>query len=228
MLEWYVKFVTDNEIPARITLMVVSSAITTIAMLIALFKEDIRNLFVHPKVELSKTNSLRETTAKTGSGVIEAVEYSYKVNVTNSGRVPVNKAEVYLDKLTKWRLDSTNHEEIETDGVPLKWNNSDINQIMIPSSSRKSITLFKILPPDQTTTPDASSKKTNSQPRIKIGDNTYDVEVTSTEWAAIFSIYSENAKTVSLHLRIKWNGKWHARLAELNKDCSVTEGAANE
>lgn len=48
----------------RITVMVLSSLITVLAMIVALFKEDIRGFFIRQKLNVSHGNKLKESTQK--------------------------------------------------------------------------------------------------------------------------------------------------------------------
>ena len=60
----------------------------------------------------------------------------------NIGNIPAKEVEIYLNSLTCKKSASQNHEEIEVDGVPLMWLNSDSKQIMIPRNSKKSWFIF--------------------------------------------------------------------------------------
>ncbi|WP_445404063.1 hypothetical protein [Acinetobacter vivianii] len=221
----YLDGITNNEAFMRITVMVISSIITVFAMLVALFKEDIRGVFVRPKLTISKENKLKELTQKTENN-IEAIDYFYKIFIQNVGNIPAKEVEIYLNSLTCKKSASQYHEEIEVDGVPLTWLNSDSKQIMIPRNSKKSLTLFKILPPNEVSTPDQSSSILN-KPKLKIGTNEYCVDNELSDWVMSFAIYSDNAKPISIQLKIKWNGKWESRLTEMHQHVSIEEEIKN-
>lgn len=217
------KYVNANEPFVRIALMLVSTVITATAMFVALFKEDIRGIFVRPKLQISKVNKLEETTRKVSKGALEAIEYFYKIRVSNMGSVPANKVEAYLESLSIKKEGSHLPNEIETDGIPLKWASS-INQIMIPINTTKSLVLFKLFPSESESTPDQQSAgTTKTGARILIGENVYPVDQTRSEWYLVFGIYSENTKPTKIILKIQWNGSWHARLTEMSAACLVQE-----
>lgn len=219
----YKKTITDDEPFMRITVMIVSSFITVLAMIVALFKEDIRGFFVRPKLNLSKDNKLNESTQKLGLNNIEAINYFYKAYVNNSGNVPAKEVEVYLNNLKYKKNGHQNYMDIEVDGIALTWKNSESKQIMIPRNSKKSLTLFKIIPPSEVSTPDQPPSNSSNQPKLQIGTNEYSVELESAEWLMLFSIYSDNAKPLHISLAINWNGRWESRLTEMNTHLSVTE-----
>lgn len=219
----YKKGIVDDEPFMRITVMIISSLITVLAMIVALFKEDIRGLFVRPKLNLSKENNLKENTHQAGKNNIEAINYYYKILVHNVGNIPAKEVEIYLNHLKYKKNDSQIFKEIEVDGIPLLWQNSESKQIMIPRNSKKSLTLFDILPPSEVSTPDQVPSNMSNQPKFKIGKNEYCVDGEISEWIMSFSIYSDNAKPISIQLSIQWNGKWESRLTEMNEIFSTKE-----
>ena len=222
----YKKGIADDEPFLRITVMVLSSLITVLAMIVALFKEDIRGFFIRPKLNVSHGNKLKESTQKVNTS-IEAIDYFYKIHVQNIGNIPAKEVEIYLNSLTCKKSASQNHEEIEVDGVPLMWLNSDSKQIMIPRNSKKSLTLFQIFPPSEVSTPDQLPSNLSNKPKIKIGKNEYCADDDLSEWVMSFAIYSDNAKPLNIELSIKWNGKWESRLTEMNQNFSIKEEVKN-
>jgi len=218
-----VAYVDTHEPFVRIWIMVVSSILTVVAMGVALFKEDIRGCFVKPLITISENNKLEETTRKTANGVIEAVEYFYKIRVSNIGNLAANKIEVYLESLLCKRDDINEASDIETDGIPLKWSSSDLTQIMIPVHSTKSIVLFKLLPQEMESTPDQKQAKNIGKTRLIIGEKIYPIDPVKCIWNLSYSIYSDNLKPTRIKITLEWNGSWHPRLTEMSKVFSVTE-----
>ncbi|MFN3075187.1 hypothetical protein ACK1JC_16555 [Acinetobacter sp. TY2] len=221
--EKYEKAIELNEPFMRITVMIFSSIITVFAMIVALFKEDIRGFVVRPRLHLNKENKLNELTKTTAQSTIEAVEYFYKTFVNNIGNIPAKEVEVYLTNLKYKKISAQTYKEIEVDGIPLTWKDSESKQIMIPRNSKKSLTLFKIIPPSEVSTPDQPPSDASNQPRLQIGTKLYNVDPDMGEWIIVFSIYSDNAKPLTIKLTIKWDGKWELRLTEMSANLSVTE-----
>jgi hypothetical protein len=221
--EQYKSSIKEDEAFMRITIMVLSSLVTVLAMIVALFKEDIRGIFIKPKLDLNKENKLNEVTQRTGQNNVEAMSYHYTTFVHNTGNIPAKEVEVYLTSLKHKKNSEQNYKEIEIDSIPLTWKNSESKQIMIPRNSRKSLILFQILPPSDVSTPDQPPPNASNQSQIQIGTNKYSVDVENAEWNVLFSIYADNAKPINIRLTISWNGKWESRLTEMNTQISVKE-----
>ena len=221
--EQYKSSIKEDEAFMRITIMVLSSLVTVLAMIVALFKEDIRGIFIKPKLDLNKENKLNDVTQRTGQNNVEAMSYHYTTFVHNTGNIPAKEVEVYLTSLKHKKNSEQNYKEIEIDSIPLTWKNSESKQIMIPRNSRKSLILFQILPPSDVSTPDQPPPNASNQSQIQIGTNKYSVDVENAEWNVLFSIYADNAKPINIRLTISWNGKWESRLTEMNTQISVKE-----
>ena len=221
--EQYKSSIKEDEAFMRITIMVLSSLVTVLAMIVALFKEDIRGIFIKPKLDLNKENKLNEVTQRTGQNNVEAMSYHYTTFVHNTGNIPAKEVEVYLTSLKHKKNSEQNYKEIEIDSIPLTWKNSESKQIMIPRNSRKSLILFQILPPSDVSTPDQPPPNASNQSQIQIGTNKYSVDVENAEWNVLFSIYADNAKPINIRLTISWNGKCESRLTEMNTQISVKE-----
>lgn len=221
--EQYKSSIKEDEAFMRITIVVLSSLVTVLAMIVALFKEDIRGIFIKPKLDLNKENKLNEVTQRTGQNNVEAMSYHYTTFVHNTGNIPAKEVEVYLTSLKHKKNSEQNYKEIEIDSIPLTWKNSESKQIMIPRNSRKSLILFQILPPSDVSTPDQPPPNASNQSQIQIGTNKYSVDVENAEWNVLFSIYADNAKPINIRLTISWNGKWESRLTEMNTQISVKE-----
>lgn len=228
--EGYKTLIKENEPLMRITVMIFSSVVTVLAMVVALFKEDIRGFFVRPKLSVGKDNKLNEEKQKVdGQNTIEALYYYYKVFISNMGNIPAKEVEVHLTSLRYKKGSEQSHREIEIDVVPLLWktSDSDSGQIIIPRNSKKSLTLFKLLPPSQTSTPDQPLPSTPNSTRIQIGKNEYCVDKEPGEWFIVFSIYSDNAKPLDIEITISWNGKWEPRLSEMSTHLQLQEEIKN-
>nr|WP_314370514.1 hypothetical protein [uncultured Acinetobacter sp.] len=221
--EQYKSSIKEDEAFMRITIMVISSLVTVLAMIVALFKEDIRGLFIKPKLDLSKDNKLNEVTQRLGQNNVEAMNYHYTTYVQNTGNIPAKEVEVYLTSLKHKKNNEQSYKDIEIDSIPLTWKNSESKQIMIPRNSRKSLILFQVLPPSNVSTPDQPPPNASNQSQIQIGTNKYSVDVETGEWDVVFSIYADNAKPINIHLTINWNGTWESRLTEMNTHLSVKE-----
>lgn len=221
--EQYKSSIKEDEAFMRITIMIISSLVTVLAMIVALFKEDIRGLFIKPKLDLNKENKLNEVTQRTGQNNVEAMNYHYTTFVQNTGNIPAKEVEVYLTSLKHKKNSEQHYKDIEIDSIPLTWKNSESKQIMIPRNSRKSLILFQILPPSDVSTPDQPPPNASNQSQIQIGTNKYSVDIENADWDVLFSIYADNAKPINIRLTISWNGKWESRLTEMNTHLSVKE-----
>lgn len=205
----------------RLLFSIFSAIITFFAVLVALFKEDLRELWKRPVIQfctpdeitIEDLNSSLES--ETASDIPVAKRYYSRIEVKNIGNMPALNAEIYLDKLEYIPKDSTIPQNIECSGSALSWIGSESHTIIIPPGGKKLIKIVEISAPEKISTPE--SEKLNKPPLLSIGEIENSKENAKGKWTATFSLYAQNHKPIRFTVEIEWNGVWKTRLAEFKK-----------
>jgi len=204
----YLKFITAA----------ISAFLTFLAILVALFKDDLREIWKRPKIEFSfpeiKTIENLEGEFEEEHN-IQANDYTTRVIIENTGNSPSLNSELFLEKLEFTPKDTSIAQFIETTGAPLEWNGTEVSSITIPSGGKKTINIAKITKPEKTSLPD--SAKTNNPSTLIIGKVCTKKEENKGKWLATFMFYNQNNKPIRFEVLIEWNGIWKGRLADFEK-----------
>jgi hypothetical protein len=213
----------------RLLISIISALITFMAVLVALFKDDLREIWKRPIINFATPD---EITIEDLSSNIESEtvndtpisnRYISRIEVINTGNLPAINAEIYLDKLEFTPKDSTIVQNIEASSSALKWNGTESNTIIIPPGGKKLIKIAEITPPEIISTPE--SEKLNKPPILSIGDISNTKDKSKGKWTAKFSLYAQNHKPTSFTIDIEWNGVWKTRLTEFKNHYQITKRA---
>lgn len=204
----YLKFITAA----------ISAFITFLAILVALFKDDLRELWKRPIIEFSfpelKTIENLEGEFEEEHN-IQANDYVSRIIIENTGNSPSLNSELFLEKLEFTPKDTSISQFIETTGAPLIWNGTEVSSITIPSGGKKIINIAKITKPEKTSLPD--SAKTHNPSTLIIGKICSKKEENKGIWLATFVFHNQNNKPTHFKVSIEWNGIWKGRLADFEK-----------
>ena len=124
---------------------IISSFITFLTLLIALFKEDLRELWKRPKLkfELPENHTIEDLDSSLDSEseieTIIAKKYLSRVRIINSGNLPALDCEMYLDSLEFTPNDSSIKQNIFCPSSSLEWNGTESKIVVIPSGGKKII-----------------------------------------------------------------------------------------
>ena len=212
-----------------IILSMLSTIITFCAILIALFKEDLRAMWKRPIVIFSTPDEMTVEDLKASleseiqNDTPFANKYISRIEVKYNGNLPLLGAEIYLDKLEFTPKDSSIAQIIECSGSALKWNGTENQSIIIPPGGKKLIKIVEIYQPERFSTPE--SEKIDKPPLLKIGEIENTKEKANGRWTATFCCYAQNHKSTDLTVEIEWNGTWTKRLAEFKKFYKITKSA---
>lgn len=205
----------------RLVVAIVSAFMTLLAVIVALFKDDFRELWKRPKIEFCEPTqmTIEDTSSsensETENDTIKAQRYLSRIEVYNRGNLPALNSEIYLEKLEFTPIDSTIAQAIESSSSALEWNGYESNSIAIPPGGKKLIEIVKITAPVKLTTPDSDDPKEPS--KLIIGNITNKKEHAKGKWTATFTLYAQNIKPISFEIEIEWNGVWKNRLTEFNQ-----------
>jgi hypothetical protein len=213
----------------RLIISILSAIITFGAVIVALFKDDIREQWKRPKIEFCTPSEITiediatSLDSESGNDSVKANRYLSRVEVINKGNLPAMNAEIYLDKLEFTPKDSAIVQHIESSSSALDWNGTESLTIIIPPGGKKLINIVEITPPEIVSTPD--SEKTKRASNLIIGNIINTKEQTKGKWTASFSLYAQNHKPTNFKVEIIWSGVWKNRLTEFNNQYQINKKA---
>ena len=211
----------------RLLVSIISAIITFCAVLVALFKDDLREIWKRPIVQFNIPEQMiiEDLNSSLESETINATpiagRYISRIEVKNVGNLPVINAEIYLDKLEFVPKDSTIVQSIECSSSALLWNGEYISTIIIPPGGKKLVQIAQITPPEKFSTPESAS--VNKPPTLAIGEIESTKDNNKGKWIAKFSLYAQNHKPTSFEVEIHWNGLWKTRLTEFKNHFQITK-----
>lgn len=208
---------------------IISAAITFFAVLTALFKDDLRELWNRPIIQFSTPDEMTTEDlnsaleSETANYTPIANRYISRIVVENIGKMAALNAEMYLDKLEFTPKDTSISQNLECSGSALKWNGTESHSIIIPPGGKKLIKIVEITQPEKISTPE--SAKLHNPPKLTIGEIQNIKDKLKGTWTATFSLYAQNHKPTSIIVEIEWNGVWKTRLTDFKKYYKITKKA---
>jgi hypothetical protein len=207
----------------KIIIALVSAIVTFLAVIVALFKEDIRKLWEFSKIivvipdnDIVEKLNTDSDSSKIGEDVhLEAQKYQSRIEVNNNGNIPAIGAELYLEKLEYNSDGFANTQYIETLGMPLSWHGTDRYSIIIPPGGKKLIDIVELICPEKQSQPNGIN--TVIPQKLIIGNVENPTDFKKGKWKGTFGLYSQNAKPLRFQVIVEWSGKWEKRLAEMKK-----------
>ena len=204
-----------------IVISAIAALVTFLAVIVALFKEDIRKFweFSSLTVSIPDNNIVEKLNAQSGSVQtgedvhLEAQFYHSRIEIKNSGNISAIGAELYLEKLEFKNETYTNTQYIETSGSPLNWSGTEKFSIIIPPGGKKLVDIVDLIAPEKQSLPDG--EKTIIPAKLKIGNVENPKEFNKGKWTGTFGLYSQNAKPYRFQVFVEWSGKWEKRLTEM-------------
>lgn len=201
---------------------------TFLAVIVALFKEEIRSIWKNVKLNVViPENPIQESLGKenvnagdSNKEFITANHYSGKVHIINKGTIPVLNAELYLEKIEYFKKDNSQPKEIEVSGKAIKWDKEEETKSLIPSNGQKTCELIFIGAPSEESLPDGS-ESTSKNPSMQIGETEIPKDFQNGKFVAHFAIHSISCKCKKFKTSIEWDGKWHTRLTEMSDSLTL-------
>ncbi|CEN46481.1 exported hypothetical protein [Capnocytophaga canimorsus] len=220
------EFLTKSEYYGLV-ISVISAVITFCAVIVALFKDDLREYWKKPKIKISmpdkntieEFNKDSESSSSSNTALI-ASKYISKVEIENIGNLATLNTEIILESLRFCEKESSIWQEIECFGKPLEWNGMETTNVTLPVGAKKVLNIVSITAPEQISKPDSSTEKSPS--RIIIGGVENNKEYKKGKWEAKFQIYAQNHKPTPFTIEMEWNGIWKTRLTEFNSQYKIT------
>jgi len=201
----------------------VSAIVTFLAVIVALFKEDIRKIWNYSKLNIaSPTENIKEiippisdSQTDTSETHLEAQRYESSIEIHNIGNIPSLGAELYLERLTFSGPGYTTAQVIETSSSPISWSGAEKSSIIIPPDGKKLVKIVELQGPVRQSQP--SGELITKPPVLKIGNVESESNFNNGKWIGAFVIYSQNEKSSKFEVEIEWNGRWEKRLTEMKR-----------
>jgi hypothetical protein len=208
----------------RFIVSIISAFITFCAVLVALFKDDLREYWKRPRLILSEPSQitiedLNDYETESTNRALIANRYISRIEIKNSGNIPSINTELFLEKLEFKSKESTIIQQIECYGKPLQWNGSESTAMVLPVGAKKLIDIVNITVPEKISKPDSQIEKNPS--KIIIGGIPNHKEKNKGTWYATFGLYSQNHSLVSFKVEIEWTGVWTSRLTEFKSQYQI-------
>lgn len=207
----------------RFLISMISAFITFCAVVVALFKDDLRAYWKRPQVEFSEPNQIIieefNNNLDSSNTALIATKYISRIEIKNNGNLPAISTEIFLEKLEFKEKNTTILQPIECYGKPLVWNGTESTSMILPVGAKKLIDIITITAPEKISKPDSQTTKTPS--KIIIGDIVNKKEHSKGTWFATFGLYAQNHKTISFKIEMEWNGVWKSRLTEFKSQFQI-------
>jgi hypothetical protein len=214
----------------RFIISIISAVITFCAVMVALFKDDLREYWKRPKLAFSEPSQMTiedlNSNSQSGSSNdnLIANRYISRIEIKNEGNLPAISTEIFLEKLEFKEKGSTIVQPIECYGKPFEWNGTESTSMVLPVGSKKLIDLVVITAPEKMSTPDSQTIKTAS--KIIIGEIESNKEQLKGNWYATFGLYAQNHKPISFKIEMEWTGIWKPRLTEFKSQYQIKKVVA--
>lgn len=205
----------------------ISAFVTFLAVIIALFKEDIRKLWEFSKITVTipsesffeVLNSSIGNTEDNISRPLEAIKYYCNIEVCNSGNISAMGLEIQLESLTFSSPDFTTPQMIETSSKSISWNNQNESKINLSPEGRKIISIIELSAPEQQSSPGGNN--TTLPSKLNFAGISNNSDFIRGKWVGSFAIFSTNAKPTRFKIEIDWNGRWQSRATEMRSNLRI-------
>jgi hypothetical protein len=215
---------TINDLYTRI-ISIVGTCVTILAVIVALFKEDIRKIWDKASLEVSfkEDISFNEVldNETIGNNNYRAKKYETGLTIKNTGSQAAKSCEIFLESLQFQSDEFASHQEIQLNGKPLRWSNNSNSSILIPATGKAHVSIIEVLSVESQVGNPGDANAGNQQPKIRIGDTENPSEYTTGKWIAKFKIYSENASPIEHKIQVRWNCRWENRATEMGKHLKI-------
>jgi len=209
-----------------IIISIVGTIATLLAVIVALFKEEIRKIW--DKADLSvcfrDTDVLFEVKdPATRDSEPKAIRYVTVIKIENKGGLVAKSCEIFLESLQYKVSSNLPFQDIPCEGEHLNWQNNSNNPISIPATGKAYVTIIEIISPNLQSVPNEQAVNVASKPKIKIGgiEQLNSGSENTVTWIAVFKIYSENSKPIEFPIEISWDHKWENRLSEMKQHIPI-------
>ncbi|SNR72413.1 hypothetical protein [Flavobacterium sp. ov086] len=204
---------------------VIAAFITFCAVVVALFKDDLREYWKRPILDFSEPSQMTieefNNNSESGSSTDNLIAKIYisRIEIKNNGNLPSINTEIFIEKLEFKEKDTNIIQQIECYGKPLLWNGTESTSMILPAGAKKLIDITKITAPEKISTPDSQTTKYPS--KVIIGGIENHKEQIKGTWYATFGLYAQNHNSISFKIEMEWTGIWKPRLTEFKTQYQI-------
>lgn len=206
----------------------ISSCATTLALIVALLKDEIRALWKYSKLSIGpqvKDFLIEDIDQISSQQDIRAISYQVVLVIKNVGSLAAKDCSIVITELSYEILNNGIKNPIDiTTAKELTWLGKGKEQVLIPSNGGSAlVSILQIEPNTASTAGSAQSLPT----KLSIGgidltdkNNTYPIG-NNTKWTTIFMIFSETSSPKKYKLEITWDRTWQNRKNEMMQHLSI-------
>ena len=200
---------------------ILMSAFTVLAVIVAIFGQDISNFFHGEKCSVSlESNNFVENLGESRDAIKpDAQSYSCNVRVVNTGSVEVSECQLIPQKVEYKDAESSKFRTISTQSNPLYWHSEDQRSYNLLRGASYVFPLSRIVPMNFLQTPDSNI---TPKPKLiilgcKLGEK-YDKKGI---WRVEYLLRSRKKRLLVFYLTIRWNGEWYGRISEMKDVANI-------
>ena len=204
------------------TSQVIAMFATSAAVIIALFGNEIRNLFFHEHLKIFLTNSgISENLGLTRNNPNPQVQnYDCFLTLTNDGSKEITDCQILLKEVHYKDSADKKFKRIHSfENKALYWSSPETTYIVLLINDSRKIPLFKIYPDDSCQTPD-NSLSASLRMRI-IGCTLNSNYCKKGVWKTVYQVRAEDKILKTFELTFEWDGVWCNRYSEMSERVSV-------
>lgn len=194
---------------------------TFAAVVVALFKDEIRKYLWKPKFDISEWDSMAKEDIEHESGRVTAKRHYNGIDIHNTGSACANDCMVFIQSIEYIRQAGA-HPVLLYDGEhQISWNGiRPQDSVDIPKGGKKSFQLFEILPPEAGSTPDGN--ESSKFPKLSICNIHWSQTTYSGDWHVKCVLYVNSNIQKTFVAKINWDGTWHPRKTEMDSHITFT------
>lgn len=197
---------------------------TFFAVIVALFREEIRKLFLYHEILVKPHNvkflteviSEPSTLGISDDDLKSAEKYELVLYATNIGKIPAKDCLVCIEEIKYRRTDKEEEKDLEIYNIPLKWIGIQDSKATISKSAKASFSGLTITNEQKHSKGERSGK---SSPFLLIGEQEISKKYKSGIWQIKYAIYSADYEPYRYCIQITWDGKWKSRLSDFLDEC---------
>lgn len=223
---YYVSHCIQNSITKfqyyQLSLMVISAALTLLAVIVALFKDSIISYFKFSDLIIKQYNDafLDEITVEENT-ITRATRYFTHLKVANIGNKEAANCIIIIDEIDF--LEDINSTPISLQKKlsinNLLWPNGD-SEITIYSNYSQFIEVISVLPASRNIDPNNSESQKNSGV-LMLGNSCLNEEHKEGLWRIKLSVCSKDSKVLQYDLEISYKSEWRDRKTEMSRFCKI-------
>lgn len=200
---------------------ILMSFFTLLAVIVAIFGQDISNLFHGERCSISlESNNFVENLGESRDAIKpEAQSYSCNVRVVNIGSVEISECQLIPQKVEYKETEGSKYRTISSQFIPLYWHNEEQRSYNLLTGASYVFPLSRIVPMNFLQTPDSNI---TPKPKLiilgcKLGDR-YDKKGI---WRIEYLLRSRKKRLLVFNLTIRWNGEWYGRISEMKEVANI-------